>query len=735
VDRGGDLLVVPAALIESVMLESERRELAAEIREVVENAIGCQLAQHLPRLLREELERFAEARPERGVAWTDHSSPTACLHSSMSRSEDEDIGDHEWTHRHMKCYLSDTGIDEEGNFKEDDGPEQHGQLFEGWGTSIRAGIQNVNKQVRHDVAGNSHVGNHLDQFHNSGQHSGVQVGQQSGDHGVTENAGTRSSSKDSRSTSKLSGVQAITPEPFNPTKATLELDEAQQLIAVQQPPGVVVNGAEINMGNQVRRASVAERNKAAQEEEEEEEEEQMQNSADPGYADMKKDRANTKSVKTVVGYANLGEVRNIFNRRGTTVANRVSTNMIHRASVRIVTHTWFDSIICVLIIANAVSIGVLTNYLATHSSKGNVPTPFRVVDGLFCTAFTVEIILKIYVYQKSFFIGPSWGWNLFDVGVVGLQLVEETGNLIVDGSDSVVPGANFSFVRTLRILRLIRILRLVRILRLISELRLLVMSILGSMRSLLWTVALLMLLIYTISLYITQLVADSRNEGHNPEDDHVVALRQYYGTVGDTMISMFQAISGGIDWRDLMTPLREKISLFTALVFLVYIAFSMLAMLNVVTGVFVESVMKSTVKDRNLFMISNARELFASIERDDNSDGPVAMTWGVFQSKMHSPQMQEFFKAIDVDPCEAKGLFHLLDLDGSGSLSADEFLNGCLRLRGEAKSLDVALLIQEVRRVRKMFEHYLDRSTRSSQRPRSANAHKPSYLAPSPVAP
>merc|ERR1712228_849165 len=65
--------------------------------------------------------------------------------------------------------------------------------------------------------------------------------------------------------------------------------------------------------------------------------------------------------------------------------------------------------------------------------------------------------------------------------------------------------------------------------------------------------------------------------------------------------------------------------------------------------------------------------------------------------KLEVPQMQEFFKAIDVDQSEAKGLFHLLDLDNSGSVSAEEFINGCLRLRGPAKSLDLALLIQEVR--------------------------------------
>jgi len=620
----------------------------------------------------------------------------------------------------MKCYLSDAGVDQEGNFMEEIGQprEQQAQLFEGWGESIRAGFQHVNRQVWHNSGGDNHA--------DLGQHSGQNSGQHSGSNGIEEDIGTRSSSKDSAATSrrKKSKEAKIVPaceqqEP-NETQSCKAKGESHQVVAVQQPPGVV----EVNSAVPTQEGRVARVGKA---EEHAEPEEDLLDSQEPesaptspretggDNAHRKGKQSDSKSVRTVLGHANLTQARRLFNGPGVSTADGFNTSVFHRFIIYIVTHSWFDSLVCIFIIANALSIGILTNYLATHSTDGKVPTHFRVIDGFFCIFFTMEICFKIYAYRSSFFMGPSWGWNMFDVAVVGLQLVEEIGMIMVDGDKDVVPGANFSFVRTLRILRLIRILRLVRILRLISELRLLVMSILGSMRSLLWTVALLILLIYTISLYITQLVADYRNGANqtNIIDEHTQDLAKYYGSVVKTMISMFQAISGGIDWQDLMTPLKERISFFTAMVFLVYIAFSLLAMLNVVTGVFVESVMKSTVKDRNLFMISNARELFASIQRDDNSQGPVAMTWDVFHSKMHTSQMQEFFKAIDVDPCEAKGLFHLLDLDGSGSLSADEFLNGCLRLRGEAKSLDVALLIQEVRRVRKLFESHLEKSSRS----------------------
>merc|ERR1712232_1400200 len=164
------------------------------------------------------------------------------------------------------------------------------------------------------------------------------------------------------------------------------------------------------------------------------------------------------------------------------------------------------------------------------------------------------------------------------------------------------------------------------------------------------------------------------------------------------MMSMFQAITGGVDWGQPLEPLVSHVSPAMAFLFSFYIAFSILAMLNVVTGVFVESVLASAKKDKDLFMVNNARELFQT-DLEDHTGLHSAMTWEVFEGKMDAPQMQEFFKAIDVHPSEAKGLFDLLDLDNSGSISADEFLNGCFRLRGAAKALDLALLIQEVRQM------------------------------------
>jgi len=167
---------------------------------------------------------------------------------------------------------------------------------------------------------------------------------------------------------------------------------------------------------------------------------------------------------------------------------------------------------------------------------------------------------------------------------------------------------------------------------------------------------------------MTEIVSDYR---HRNEDVVTPDLERYFGSLGDTLLTFFQAITGGVDWGEAVKPLMVHISPVLAPVFALYIAFAMLAVMNIVTGVFVESALISAREDKDYFVINGVREVFAG------PDGVLSgsLTWDDFDSKLASPSMREYFKALDVDPSEAKGLFRLLDLDSSGSIDAEEFLN------------------------------------------------------------
>jgi len=346
-----------------------------------------------------------------------------------------------------------------------------------------------------------------------------------------------------------------------------------------------------------------------------------------------------------------------------------------------------------LILLNAASLGIAADYTAQHLNAAT-PSFFVAVEKVFCVLFTMELLLRVTVFGCAFFTMQGRMWNLFDTVVVALQLFEETVAFFST--------QDFSFTSVLRLLRLVRVIRLARILRLIRELRVLVSSITNSLKSLVWTVLLMLLMIYSVGLCITQVVSDYRlglDDGQSVSPE----IAMYYGSLMRCMLSLFQAITGGMDWDDLVSPLLRDVSPWLSLVFVLYIAVATLAIMNVVTGVFVDSVLASAKVDKEQFLLNQARGLFSSQDEE--------MDWAAFQSKMDTPQMLEFFRGIDVDPSEAKGIFSLIDVDESGSINADEFLNSCVRLQGPSKALETAVLMQEVRHLRRSVSVLVDRGT------------------------
>merc|ERR1712037_800667 len=79
-----------------------------------------------------------------------------------------------------------------------------------------------------------------------------------------------------------------------------------------------------------------------------------------------------------------------------------------------------------------------------------------------------------------------------------------------------------------------------------------------------------------------------------------------------------------------------------------------------------------------------------------------------------------------VDVTEVEKLFTLLDDDNSGSIDKDEFMYGCLRLKGEANRLDVAILQREVESMRREIHAQYERTmqlqpSHGSNRPQTSD--------------
>lgn len=89
---------------------------------------------------------------------------------------------------------------------------------------------------------------------------------------------------------------------------------------------------------------------------------------------------------------------------------------------------------------------------------------------------------------------------------------------------------------------------MLRVIRFISELKKVVYLIIGSLPSFFWAMVLLTLLIYILAVFFTQLVADS----FSPQDatsEHWSELNRFFGSTLTSCLTLYKAVSGGVDWR------------------------------------------------------------------------------------------------------------------------------------------------------------------------------------------
>lgn len=349
----------------------------------------------------------------------------------------------------------------------------------------------------------------------------------------------------------------------------------------------------------------------------------------------------------------------------------------------IISHQLFDNVVAGLILLNGIIVGIQTDYMARHLLED--PTEFfQVIEVVFCSIFTAELAARLTAHRWAFFTSTSRSWNIFELLIVILQLVELSMSMVAARF-----GFNFNF---LRILRMVRVVRLARALRLIRELKTLVNSIAGSIKPLFWSCILLFMVAYVAGVAITQLVHSKKVLMVKRGEDAPDTLDKYWKTLVLATWTLVQAITGGVDWNEVCRPLIEHVGVEVGVLFTCYILFSTLAMLNVVTGVFIDSVMQHGRQEKEVCTRRHVQALFKSL--DVNHEGEI--TWQEFENHLHTKEMKEFFKIVDVDLEHAKSLFELLDLEDTGALGVREFMEGCLKIWAPARGLDLRMIMRDI---------------------------------------
>jgi len=381
-----------------------------------------------------------------------------------------------------------------------------------------------------------------------------------------------------------------------------------------------------------------------------------------------------------------------------------TTGKIQAQAASLVHGRVFQIISACLVLAYTVVIGVISDMDMRRAVKGDEPLDWVwVVDLAFTTAFALELLMRVIAEKCWFFRGPARLWNLFDMLVVAASFTE-----ILDFLD-----VSLASLRVLRVVRAVRVLRVIRVFQVFRPLRLMAASILSCMVSLTWAFVLLLTVMYIFSVMLLQ-GANShlQTSSQGVSAEAMLLLTEDFGSLARAIFSLTQAISGGRSWGEYAAPFVE-ISPWYGLGFTVFVVFVIFGVLNILTGVFVASTAAVGNIDRDLVIqeemsrqesvVNQIRALFNGIDIDKSG----TLSKKELQRNLNDSRVKAYFSVLQIDVQEATGLFDLLDVDGSGEVSVEEFIMTCMRLKGTAKSIDLAAMLFENKRMHTMIRSFM----------------------------
>jgi len=387
---------------------------------------------------------------------------------------------------------------------------------------------------------------------------------------------------------------------------------------------------------------------------------------------------------------------------------RAQASMFTRSSQKNLSGSWlknvvksrfFDLMSATVIVLNAATISVTAEQSITYALR-NIGSSYAAGSSLlkaascfFAAFYTGELFLRMHVYRISFFVGSDWRWNALDILLVVAGLYDFLSVAIQFNS-----GANVAWLRVLRLMKMLKMLRLVRVMRFFKKLRLMIASIAGSVSTLFWSVLMLTLMMYIFGLVFLQAVTGYLEESSatHIDEDSVNLIRTYWSSVLQATVSLYMAITGGCDWEQLAKPLKDAGGHYYFL-FLFYISFAAIAVLNVLTGMFVDAAMKvSDNEDGSVLaeIMEKEREIFVNFERLFVRKGAPRRTglikWRQLHESRNTPEVKDFLKCLEITMDDAKKVYKMMEQNGS--VKFEEFLIGCSKAKDDIKALDTVAM-------------------------------------------
>lgn len=389
----------------------------------------------------------------------------------------------------------------------------------------------------------------------------------------------------------------------------------------------------------------------------------------------------------------------------------VPTDGVYCNRLDFVDNSWFQFLVGIAIAANVLELAVQTDV----PRWGGWP----LCDNIFLALFTAELSLRLLYKGRWFFTGTDRWWHALDITVVGSGLIDiilTHPGLLLEGQSSHLAGLPILHLRSLR---LIRLLRLLRVFKMFPRLMAFLWALWMMLSTFIWIFIVLFLFILVSAIVLTQQVGNMEvlhdgQEGRVMEDARRSVAEQFHN-VRSSLFLLFQVTTQD-NWEEIARPiivLNPHMRLF----FVFFITFASWTLISVLTAVASDSMIAATSnrKDAERHEQERRQRSFMTYLRscfyDADADGNGLLDREEFEALIAQPVVvsQMHSSGVKLSQEEMRKAWAMLDVDGSGQLTIDAFVEGLSYLQETLSVKHVVNIDYSVKRTAARLEKHMDR--------------------------
>jgi len=316
--------------------------------------------------------------------------------------------------------------------------------------------------------------------------------------------------------------------------------------------------------------------------------------------------------------------------------------------------------------------------------------------------YVIEIMIQFYVSRMDLF---QHHWALFDLAIVTSDIVCEITSMI------------FGRVRILAVLRVFRFLRFVRILRLFlvsRELYMIVHGLLSTFKAIFWASIICGCVLTMWSIVAVEML--------NPINAEIAESGLYstcercehaFSSVLRGDLTFVQQILAGDSWGETSVPIIER-EPWTAFILIAVLTTVQFGLLNLIIAVIVDRAIEAREEDVEHKLREKESDLQQAMNElrglcvQMDSDNSGNLTIDELQRGYDRIQsFRDMLRVMDIDKSEMATVLEIMDIDGSGEVSYEEFVSELHKMKTQESHTLLVLIRHQVDQIRKANEEQM----------------------------